>query len=1069
MANFWENDPVVSAPQGGPAPVFTAPDPVGVIERERDVRAEGRDAAAEQRAARGETRDVDNTAFQRASTYRTEFLSNPEVRQFREVRNIAQQINSLASREGSAMGDLGLVFSFMKSLDPGSTVMAGEQATAQNAAGVPGQIRNAYNSLVSGERLNTKQRADMASIAQSNVAARAAGYNELAQTYRGLLEAEGFSPDEQGITLFELPEPAPTGVAKDPTQADIYANGAEMGADKWGKDGSFDRSAYLADRYGLDGGQEAKIIGFWNANLGNRNLTIDAARDWYTGQGLDPPNNQDLAQAVQDAQGGVPFAAIDTAQAQADYQAQLDAALEQRGANPESVSGAIGVNAGQGFMFSLADEAAGVGGFGNALLNGGDPVAAYGAERDIVRREQERAQAARPITSAVSELLPAVATGALVPGRYVRSAGDAAKVAGAEGTIYGYGSGEGLGDSLRQAAVGGATGTVMGYGASKGIEKLVAGRQAARVARGEPPIPLRQTGEGDEQGWIPYVYSSPDGPIPMEIRPHTGGQFLEISVDEKNLDGANRLGVGAVRKAIGEIKAEFPEVRVIHGLRISGANPNQVTGINVDKYAAATRPVPVATNDGREVIQAADRLNTRTGSNIQPLPADVGGATVRRATSGTAQATFGAQPIVRASERMADETKGAVEALAAQEGRSLTPQGAGEQAIQGADKTLARLKTRVDANYAKAKRLSGDTRVPLTNASASLDQHIAELADTPGGAKGLKRLQDLRAEINGEWTPEGIRRMRTQLRDEFATDGLRGSDLERRAMDVVDSAELDIEQGLVSAGKLDAAQAWKEASASAAERFSLIDDVIEPILGKRGDRSGEGAFKAVESLSKGDAVALGKFMKALPEEEAGAVRATIITRLGKSTKGQQDADGEAFSLARFLTNYNDEGLSPEAKSALFSGELRAALDDVARVAQGTKEAQGYANRSNTAGGNFLNVMLNGGPFGAALFDPVTAGAALGGSVAMQAITGRVLASPSFARWLARAGKVTTPGSAQSHARGLSKIAQAEPAIATQVLGLQDALLNALTPATKVAAQDDQDQSEASAKSPQAGR
>lgn len=49
----------------------------------------------------------------------------------------------------SPQGDLGIIFSYMKTLDPVSSVQQGEQATAKTAPNVPDQIRNAYNRLLS--------------------------------------------------------------------------------------------------------------------------------------------------------------------------------------------------------------------------------------------------------------------------------------------------------------------------------------------------------------------------------------------------------------------------------------------------------------------------------------------------------------------------------------------------------------------------------------------------------------------------------------------------------------------------------------------------------------------------------------------------------------------------------------------------------------------------------------------------------------------------------------------------------------------------------------------------------
>lgn len=62
------------------------------------------------------------------------------------------------SSDNSAVGDLSLIFGYMKMLDPGSVVREGEFANAQNAAGVPDRLINVYNKVLSGERLNDGQR-----------------------------------------------------------------------------------------------------------------------------------------------------------------------------------------------------------------------------------------------------------------------------------------------------------------------------------------------------------------------------------------------------------------------------------------------------------------------------------------------------------------------------------------------------------------------------------------------------------------------------------------------------------------------------------------------------------------------------------------------------------------------------------------------------------------------------------------------------------------------------------------------------------------------------------------------
>jgi len=74
------------------------------------------------------------------------------------ISEMSYSFQRLNAAQDDAAGDLALIFNYMKMLDPGSAVREGEFANAQNAAGVPDQIRNQWNKLMSGERLNPEQR-----------------------------------------------------------------------------------------------------------------------------------------------------------------------------------------------------------------------------------------------------------------------------------------------------------------------------------------------------------------------------------------------------------------------------------------------------------------------------------------------------------------------------------------------------------------------------------------------------------------------------------------------------------------------------------------------------------------------------------------------------------------------------------------------------------------------------------------------------------------------------------------------------------------------------------------------
>lgn len=88
--------------------------------------------------------------------------------QSKQYHLMGQALNKMLKsvQMDSAAGDLGLIFGLMKALDPTSVVRESEQASAENAAGVPERIRNLYNKLLNGERLSPKQRMDFLRQAQ---------------------------------------------------------------------------------------------------------------------------------------------------------------------------------------------------------------------------------------------------------------------------------------------------------------------------------------------------------------------------------------------------------------------------------------------------------------------------------------------------------------------------------------------------------------------------------------------------------------------------------------------------------------------------------------------------------------------------------------------------------------------------------------------------------------------------------------------------------------------------------------------------------------------------------------
>ena len=108
-------------------------------------------------------RDQDPT-FMREHTLRDEYDTDPNVKNFKAVRDNYKRVRSSATMDTGA-GDVSLIFAYMKMLDPGSVVREGEFATAQNTGGIDDTIRNLYNGVVNGQRLTPEQRAKFVSAA----------------------------------------------------------------------------------------------------------------------------------------------------------------------------------------------------------------------------------------------------------------------------------------------------------------------------------------------------------------------------------------------------------------------------------------------------------------------------------------------------------------------------------------------------------------------------------------------------------------------------------------------------------------------------------------------------------------------------------------------------------------------------------------------------------------------------------------------------------------------------------------------------------------------------------------
>lgn len=108
---------------------------------------------------------------------------------FRKYANLKVSAGKPAEAT-TAIDDISTVFSYMKMLDPGSTVREGEAATLQQAAGFPARVVTMYNQAVKGDKLAPSQRQEIVSAAddlaksyQTQLKRRSDQFQRLAEVY----------------------------------------------------------------------------------------------------------------------------------------------------------------------------------------------------------------------------------------------------------------------------------------------------------------------------------------------------------------------------------------------------------------------------------------------------------------------------------------------------------------------------------------------------------------------------------------------------------------------------------------------------------------------------------------------------------------------------------------------------------------------------------------------------------------------------------------------------------------------------------------------------------------------
>lgn len=374
---------------------------------------------------------------------------------------------------------------------------------------------------------------------------------------------------------------------------------------------------------------------------------------------------------------------------------------------------------------------------------------------------------------------------------------------------------------------------------------------------------------------------------------------------------------------------------------------------------------------------------------------------------------------------------------------------------------IATSRTMRDKLYDRAAQMAGNATVQPWRVVRALNDGIKELsgnAESNAGEIGFLQttLRDL-VDEHGNIIPktvQEIRDLRTNLRGRINEAGLTYTQAEGRVMGALNQAKDDIARDLGRSNP-GAVRAYARADQFNAQRADEIKQIVQPIIGPRNNPlSGERVWQNIRTMAgpRGNSAGMARLWSHLEPAEQLDAAATLAESAGRR------APDEPFSPALFV-NFA-RSLSPAARQTAFGPEGARSIANLNALSQAFTAAQKGLNNSRSGVvrnyAAFFRDFLKGGLPGAAA-EMLAGGSALGGGaagivagsalslagLAARRMSARALMSPDMSRWLAVAPSQTTAAAIRTHVARLSAIASRDPAIAQEVLGLRNALMNAV--------------------------
>lgn len=156
-----------------------------------------RQTLAEQRASRKQDAAIkQDEAGKKGVEFTSKLRDKFHAQAGKSIQNITEGLNGLraSAEEDTAAGDLALLFSYGKVLDPGSVVREGELETLSNLGGVGDRLYRMGLNLKTGQRLTSEMRAEIMQAAELTAKQKVETFQPVVDQYTSIAETAGVSP-----------------------------------------------------------------------------------------------------------------------------------------------------------------------------------------------------------------------------------------------------------------------------------------------------------------------------------------------------------------------------------------------------------------------------------------------------------------------------------------------------------------------------------------------------------------------------------------------------------------------------------------------------------------------------------------------------------------------------------------------------------------------------------------------------------------------------------------------------------------------------------------------------------